>query len=314
MLNRIIDFRLRQFWRILKSIGAIYFILLVFVCLGFFLGLVESVIRSTSPWVGLIGVLIVSSIHFSRKDGGFLRLLGIKRVKLYFWEYLLLLLPLSFLFLVGHNIGAIAVQTIGMTLIAFLPNPEFGGEHFANRLDFAILPKDAFELRSHLRKNLIILGLVYLGSLFAGQFTVVPLTMVIIMALLFVALFDEVEGKALFESVHFRWGILRRKIILYVGLFQLLLLPQTLLFLFFHFEYWYIMVAVLFVCSTSIVFNVLYKYAQYAPYRRRVYNSMASSIFFAFALVPFLYPVTLLYLLFYWRKARKNLRLFYAED
>jgi hypothetical protein len=313
MFIQILDFRLRQFWRILKSIGVAYFLLLIFVCIGFFLGLVDSVLQSTSPWVGLLGTIIVASIHFSRRDGGFLRLLGINRLKLYFWEYFLLLSPLTFLFLVGHNLGAIATQTIGLAIVAFLPNPELGGAHFANRLDFALLPKDAFELRSLLRKNLIILGLVYVGSLFVCQFTVVPITIVIILALLFVGLFDEVEGKALFEAVHFRGGILKRKILLYVGMFQLILLPQTILFLFFHLEYWYIILAVIFVCSTSIIFNVVYKYAQYAPYRRKVYNSMASSIFFGFALVPFLYPVTILYLFYYWRKARKNLRLFYAE-
>ncbi len=314
MLNRILEFRLRQCWRVLKSIGAIYFILLVIVCLGFFLGLVEAVIQSSSPFVGLVGVILITSIHFSRKDGGFLRLLGVHRVRLYFLEYFFLLLPLAVLFLIGQNFGAIAVQCIGLAIIAFLPNPELGGSHFANRLDFAFLPKDAFELRSYLRKNLILLLGVYLISLFASHFVVVPITMVIIMALLFVSVFDEVESKALFEAVHFRQYILRRKIILYVGLFHILLAPQIALFLIFNLQYWYIMLAVLFVCTTSVLFNIMYKYAQYTPYRRRVYNSMASSIFFGFALVPFLYPVTILYVVFYWRKARKNIKLFYANN
>jgi len=57
----------------------VYLILLLVVCTGFFLGIIESLLRSTSEWMGLIGMMIVASIHFSRKDTNFLKKLEINR-------------------------------------------------------------------------------------------------------------------------------------------------------------------------------------------------------------------------------------------
>ena len=88
MIPKILDFRLRQIGRMLKEVGAGYFILLLLVCFGFFMGLVNSLVKSQTPWMGLIGVLIAASIHFSRKDGSFLKKLEINRPKLYALEYL----------------------------------------------------------------------------------------------------------------------------------------------------------------------------------------------------------------------------------
>ncbi|MFT5165521.1 MAG: hypothetical protein ACI8P3_000748 [Saprospiraceae bacterium] len=298
----------------LREIGAVYFVLLVLVCFGFFMGLVESVVRSQSIWMGLIGAMIASSIHFSRKDSGFLKMLEVKRVKLYIMEYLLLTTPLAIAFLGGSNFGAILVQTLSLVILVFLPNPEMEGSSFSNKLNFNFLPKELFEARSYLRRFAIPLGLCYILGLITSKYMTIPIVMVLLTALLFTAFFDEIESKALFEAIHFRKGILSAKIQSYLGLYFLLLLPYILLFLILHFEYWYILLVVLFVGSTVILFNIFYKYSHYAPYRRRVYNSTVNAIFFGFAMVPFFYPVTLLYVFYYWRKARKNIRLYYAEN
>jgi hypothetical protein len=130
----------------------------------------------------------------------------------------------------------------------------------------------------------------------------------------FASFFDEVESKELFEVFHFQKGILTSKIKLYLGLYFLLMIPHILLFLILHFQYWYLLLAALFFGTTLILFNIFYRYAQFTPYRRRVYNSTANSLFVFSILIPFFYPVTLIYLLIYWLKARKNIRFYYAEN
>ncbi len=314
MIPRILDFRLRQIGRMLKEIGAVYFVLLILVCFGFFMGLVDSLVKSQTPFMGLIGVLIVGSIHFSRKDGSFLKKLQINRPKLYAVEYILLTLPITFAFLGGPNFGAIGVQILGVILLAFLPNPELEGKSFSNTLDFKFLPKETFEARSYLRRYIIPIALLYIVGLITAKYVAMPLLVIILTALFFTSFFDEVESKLLFEAIHFKKGILWSKVRSYLGLFYLLLSPHIIVFLIVHTHYWYILLAGLFVTSTVIVFNIFYKYASFSPYRRRVYNSTVNAIFFGFAMVPFLYPVTLLYLIYYYRKARKNIQLYYAEN
>ncbi len=314
MIGRILDFRLRQIIRLFKEIGAIYIVLLILVCLGFFLGLVEALIRSETMLMGLIGIMIIASVHFSRKDAGFLRMLELDRKKLYVAEYILLTLPMAIAYLVGGNFGAILFQTIGVLFIAMLPNPEISSHSFTNRLDLNFLPKAAFEAKSQLRRFAIPLGLLYIICLLTSKFLTVAIVFILLIALFFTSFFDEVEGKDLLEAIHFKSGILTAKVKTYLGLYYLLCIPFMVSFFIFHLEYWYLLLAVLFLGSTVILFNIFYKYAHYGPHRRKVYNSMANSIFFGSILIPFFYPITLLYLIFYWRKARKNIRMYYAED
>ena len=152
MIVRILDFRLRQFGRILKEIGAGYFILLVIVCFGFFMGILETLIKNESLWIGLVGAFIAASIHFSRKDVFFLKQLGVGHKKLFFYEYLFLNIPLVFVFFFGQNYLAILVLVIGVFLLSLIPTPELEGKSFANSLDFNWLPGKVFEAKSYLRK------------------------------------------------------------------------------------------------------------------------------------------------------------------
>ena len=147
-----------------------------------------------------------------------------------------------------------------------------------------------------------------------GMFVAPGLLAALLISFTFAAFFDEVESKELFEVFHFKKGILKSKIKIYLGLYYLLLIPHILLFLLLHFQYWYLLLAALFLGTTLILFNIFYRYAQFTPYRRRVYNSTANSLFIFSILIPFFYPVTLIYLLIYWLKARKNIRFYYAEN
>lgn len=312
MIGRILDFRLRQFGRILKEIGAGYFILLALVCFGFFMGIVETLVKNDSIWMGLVGAMIAASIHFSRKDLFFLKQLGISSKKLFFLEYLLLNIPLIAALVFGGNYLGVLILFISVFILSLIPTPEIEGKSFANSMDFNWLPGKVFEAKSYLRKFVFPLALVYLIGLLTAKFIAAPIVLILILALTFTGFFEEIENKDLFESMHFTGGILFNKCKQYLSLYLFLSLPFILLFLFFNMQYWYILLAALFIGSTLILFNIVYKYAHYSPYRKRVYNSTVNGIFIVFAIVPFTYPVTLLYLIYYWRKASINLKRYYA--
>jgi hypothetical protein len=239
-------------------------------------------------------------------------MIGVNRRALYTWEYLLVTLPFSILFLLSGNWGAFLIQSLGIMGLALLPNLEVSKQSFGTKMDFRLFHKEAFEARSYFRRFFIPIGLLYIVGLITIKYTGIPIGIIILTALFFSSFFDEVENKDLFEAIHFRRGILTEKAIRYIGLFLLLTSPFIILFLVLHVEYWYILLAALFVGVKVILFNLLYKYAHFTPYRRRVYNSIANSMFFLAVLIPFFYPATLLFLVYYWRKARKNIKVYYA--
>jgi len=314
MIKGLLLFRFKQFGRIIKEIGGGYLILLGIVALGFFTQVIDSLMRSESYWMGLIGALLIASIHFSRKDSGFLRKLEVNRSLLFSLEYLLLSIPLAIIFLFGGNIWAVLIQTIGVILVALLPNPEFEGKSLTSNLNFPFISKYTFEAVGYLRRYALLIGMIYIGCLAASKFIVFPMLMFILMGMFFIAFFEEVEGKELFEAIHFEGGILKKKSIQYIGLYLMLMTPFIISFLIFHIQYWYLLLIVIFGVSTLILFNIFYKYAHYTPYRKRVYNSTGNAMFILGILVPFFYPVTLLYLVHYWRKANKNIQHFYAAN
>ena len=206
------------------------------------------------------------------------------------------------------------VLNVGLTIVAFMKPLAAGNGNFINRMDFKFLPLRLFEARSYLRRFFIPMVLVYLILLVLAKFTAPALLMAFFIAITFAAFFDEIENKELFEAFHFKKGILSYKIKLYLGLYLALMLPHAVLFLAFHFQYWYLLLAALFLGTTLILFNIFYKYAAYTPYRRRVYNSTANSLFTVSIIIPFFYPVTLIYLIIYGLRARKNIKNYYAEN
>lgn len=314
MLNRLLDFRFKQFGRMLREIGAVYLLLLIVVCGGLLLSWVDQLVSSQSAFISLLVIMIIGSIHSSRKDLNFLKMLNINHRKLFMWEYLLISLPFLIAFLAGRNFGAVGISLLGVVLIAFLPNPEWSAKSMTSQLEFSFLPKNAFEVRSYLRRAGLPLGLVYLLGLLGTKFMTIAILMVVLIALVFISFFDEVEDKILLESLHFRRGILFEKSRIYLGVLYLILLPYVVLFLVFHLKYWYIMLAAIAVSTMLTLFNIFYKYAHYNPYRRRIYNSMANGMFLFCTIIPFLFPVTLFYLMYYWRKAKRNMLLYYAGN
>ena len=314
MISKLLIFRSKQLYRMLREIGVIYLVVAFLLVFGLLMGGIEQMVLSQSPSFGLFGILMASFIHLNRKDGRFLSKLDISTPKLFAAEYLVSFLPLTMIFLYSGNYKAAVLQNIGTLMLCFVKPLSGSKSGFSSGLDLKLISLNAFEARSYLRQFFIPLVFVYVLLLGTAMFMGPALLAGLLIAMTFAAFFDEVESKELFEVFHFKNGILNHKIRIYLGLYFVLMAPHILLFLIIHFQYWYLLLASLFLGSTLILFNIFYRYAQFTPYRRRVYNSTANSLFIFSMIIPFFYPVTLIYLLIFGLKARKNIRFYYAEN
>ena len=314
MISKLLIFRFRQLYRMLYEIGIIYLVVAFLLIFGLLMGGIEQLVNSQSPSFGLFGILIGFSIHLNRKDGHFLSKLDISIVKLYAAEYLVSFLPLTATFLFSGNYGAAIIQNAGLIFLCFFKPLSGSKGGFSSKLDLKLISSRAFEARAFFRQFFIPVIFVYVLLLGTGMFVAPGILAALLISFMFPSFFDEVESKELFEIFHFQKGILTSKIQMYLSFYFSLMLPHILLFLVLHLQYWYLLLAALFFGTTLILFNIFYRYAQFTPYRRRVYNSTANSLFIFSIIIPFFYPVTLIYLLIYWLKARRNIRFYYAEN
>ncbi len=313
-LLQFLGFRWRQCGRMLKAIGIGYLIFALVLCLGLILATINSLMQSQEASIGLLGVLGIGYLHLQRRDGHFLQQMMIPIRRVYIAEYLLLSIPWFMIFTAAGNAGAFVVQAIGAVGLAWLPNGQRTSTGWQQRLGLSWIPLAWFEWRAYLRRSFLAATLLYILCLALSPFIAAPLLLVLAIGIYFMGVFDGCENKELFESFHLRSGIIHRKVAIYLSCFSVLVTPPSILFLLFHFDYWYLLLVALVLSSSTIIFNILYKYAHYTPYRRRIYNSTVNSVFIFSILVPFFFPVTVLYILYYWRKARKNIQYYYARN
>ncbi|MEM1320933.1 MAG: hypothetical protein AAGG75_11795 [Bacteroidota bacterium] len=315
-VRTILSIRLRQLYRIGKDVGWVLLLLLCPVLLIFGLRLLEIVRDSNRPEVGIGFLLLLISIHYTRKDLALLLQIDLDYRRLFAVEYSLGLLPFSLIMLivVSDWKNPLLLQ-LGAPLVALLPRRIQQSNRQKSARLLRYLPRAAFEWRIGLGRLWLPLGTVYIAGLLLAHFVATVPLIILIFAYTATTFYEHLENKNLLESIHFRYGLLNYKIRSQLLIFHGLLLPHYLLFLFYHLEYWYVLPAALSLVQLLLWMVLFYKYANYAPGRLRVQNSVAVTIFSVCLfnpLMPFLFPGIVIYLYIYWKRARKNIRLYYA--
>jgi hypothetical protein len=89
-----------------------------------------------------------------------------------------------------------------------------------------------------------------------------------------------------------------------------------LLFLFFHGQLWYLIIALLFVCIIFIGCAIFYKYSAYLPRRQQVNNQTPMALLYVGLIIPFIAPAIFVALFVFYRKAKRRLNYFfpYAQN
>lgn len=310
-LSTFLTIRFKQIRRAIWSVG--WGLLLLAVSLFFFLILqLLSAVQHSSVWITTaVIVATIGGMHFYRKDVPFLKLLGIPLPLVFVSEYALLsfliCFPLWYFF--GH--WQTLVFGVGLSaLLGFMPI--FSNKSNAlSAIKLSFLPLEAFEWRIGIRSYFYYLLPTALVGLGTTYFVAGALVMYILMGFWATFFYEYYEPKELLETIHFKQDILKRKVFLHSFIFQILLCPYGLLFLFFHFEYWYILLAAALIGNGTVLFALFYKYANYTPRKQRAYNQNVVGIFAFSFLVPFFWAGNISALFIYYYRARKRLNYFY---
>ena len=318
ILFTIIKIRCNQFFRQLKEIGWIYLLLLLPLLLIFILRILEWVQKGEIPVVGIGILFLLLLFHFQRKDIGFLSQLDLSPVIIFVAEYFLCLLPVSllFLFATGRGLEPLIIQ-LGALLIAFIPRKHKWSKKWDLSLFLNWPNVTAFEWRMGLRRYLPFWALLYLLALAFSNYTAAIPVFILVFTFNASSFYDPLEGKELLETLHFREYLLTSKLKSQLLVFHGLMLPHYGFFLFWHTQYWYILLVLIILAQLLLLMSLFYKYANYQPSRIKVQNQVVVSVFAACLfnpLMPVLFPGIILYLYRYWRKAQNNLRLYYAEN
>ncbi len=271
---------------------------------------------SEEGWhISLIFAAIVYGIHFSRNDRQHLISIGYEPRLVFLAEYLclaLLLGGINFL-LVGNYLNLLVMLAIG--LLGGI-SPQANLNQVKDKLFFPVnwIPYQCFEWRAGLRKNgWLVIMLLIPGLFFAHRSPAVTLVAIILINFISTSWYKDFETYELFIRYRQESLVLREKIGWQLVLSFLFMLPLAIFFLINFLSLWYILLVVIIFSFAINVFSICYKYAGYHPSRKRTESDLAVGIFSLCMFVPFFAPITLVYLTIYFFRAKKNIRIQYAE-
>jgi hypothetical protein len=312
-IKTILNFRLQQIWRMLKSIGVIL-LLLALPMIGVFLLSALKWLSEVDWWTAALAVFgCLLFLHFHRPDKKWLMHLPFKKRQLFLIEYSFAILPMS-IAMVGFFQDWIIAGLFQVSAIAvsFIPNFNAKKTQQTWFLNLNKIPIEAFEWRVGLRKTFPLIFLYLIGFFVAKYIAGVSIICLLII-MLGMSFYETLEPKELLEASLLKAGLLKRKVWVHSCFIHTTFLPLYALFLFFHLKYWYFLLLLLLVVQASLLFAIFFKYAHYLPRRQKAPNQTPVGLFFLGLVVPFFTPGAIVALFIYWRKAVKRINYFYAN-
>ncbi|MFK8004984.1 MAG: hypothetical protein AB8H03_01375 [Saprospiraceae bacterium] len=307
-----ISFRIKQFSRSIREIGIPLFLILLLVTTGITFKILVFLSEVQGIEMGILSLIIIGSIHSTRKDTHFLKSLTVSQPLLFLAEYSLLLLPVSIvLFFLGKIEPAIYWQ-LGMLPVLLLPAGNLKNNKIAPLISLDKIPFKYFEIKLGLRKMFFGIVLSYFVALGCSFFIGTLILFSILLLMLLPTFFEYFEPKEMIVLEYEKGNFLKRKIFSHLFIFQIALLPHYLLFLFYHFEMWYLGLACFIGLSLGIIFSIVYKYASYRPNIPKMFSNTFQAVFLATLVMPGLVLASIGMIIYFWRKANKNLAYYYA--
>ena len=304
--------RLKQAFRMLQSVGWIYVCLFVPILMIGILGLLERSLTGNYPMTALAFLFVVTSFHFQRKDHDFLDGLGASPMIYRLLDYLLIFLPLLVgLLMIACSLDVLLVFLI-LPIIAAIRPPQKSIGDYMPTFPVSFIPLMAFEWRSGFRRYGWGLMLLYILALVGSYQMGVGIGFTILLALLSIGFFDELEEKTLLEVFKPFDRFFQRKIYWQALFFHGLMLPHYILSLVFHGQFWYLLLVAILIAESILLFCLFFKYAHWHPNRRKAYNQVTMGLYIGSLIVPFLAPAGLFYCWVYYKKAKKNLAYYYG--
>ncbi len=312
MLSFLLQFRIKQAYRTLGEIGIIRFLILVPFLFIILMVLLEQLVKATPfQLVGLFSFFLIST-HLAREDKRFLGQIFKQPAGVYSLEYLMLFSPI-FVWLAYKMAWAAIVVFLGVIgVVAFVPwTLKFQDTNVT--VHFPKWMHQDFEWLIGIRKQGVWIVLIYGIAMVTSFYTVSVLAALLLLAILVTTFYLENGEERIFLQLYATnpKQLMRKKVVRSVGLFWLFTSPLSVAFLIFHYQYWYLLLAILVISSIIQLTSVTLKYATYAPKETLQQNSWILGLLLACWLAPFFQPVPLLMTIVYYRKALGRLRQFY---
>ena len=290
-------FRFRQTGKFVRDIPVLYLLVLsgMLVMLVYaihdFMKEPDRAILSGIIFLGLIGIL-----HVRRGDYHFIQLVEERPARIYCMDYCLLAIPLC---LIGTLRGFYWISFFmlsGCWLISKIKQPV---RHIGKGITPPrFIPEDAFECKAGIRKNGIILLLIYTGGYAVSWLPYV--------SFIFLWLFTCVIGDFFYQAEPLTILCVKElparrflswKIKMYIRLYLSAMVPPCLLYTLLHPADWIAGAFFLLSGTMNIVLMILSKYASYTPDMKIRAGQIANGLSLLGMILPFLTPLTLFLLL-----------------
>ncbi|MFA8450882.1 MAG: hypothetical protein ACEPOW_09330 [Bacteroidales bacterium] len=179
---------------------------------------------------------------------------------------------------------------------------------------FDWIPSDAIEWKAGLRKYFWFFSLVWLltivTSFFVGS---IPLGL-FLLGVLCVNFFENCESdQILYSYERSPKSLIKLKLIRQLELFALCTWPLIGLFLFFHWDYWYILVIEFFVFCSLHLYMICLKYAFFKPGKKSTTTVLYGIIGFICSITTILLPIVWLMSIWFYYQSLQKLN-FYLDD
>jgi hypothetical protein len=295
-----------QFTRELRHTGGIQLLVAAVILLFLLTALFQQLNKFPNGIYALSLILIsILSIHLSRNDKRFVTGITEKPWRLYFSEYFIFSVPVAILILLSGSWYLFVPYTILLVLISKIDHKKRENKISFN---YSFIPKDYFEWISGSRKNLYPIIILYCIGLAASfNLFVIPIIFFLLLGILS-SFYEECESWQLLEIQELSAKkFIRQKIIRHFRLFLIATSPLSILYLFFHPSYWYV-ILILYVLSLIIhSFCILCKYSMYEPDKLLTENRIWVSIAIMSYLIPFLVPLPLIMCFRFYNRSINNL-------
>lgn len=313
-IKAFIRLRLLQAYRIIKEVGWLILVLLLFVSIAFISQLVYGILQSSFLQSFTFSLILLSLIHFSRKDLLFLQIHtqhADQFRQLLLAEYGLAVSPLLLIALLGSNWqGAVGIAFSMLSAFIFpIKTTRFLSRYWNPKLSW--IPNKLFEIKSLIRKRLPYIILIYVLGLLSSLHIAFFIICIVLSALFISSAFEWVEPPELI-----RWDnhFLSRKIGLHSFYVQAVFLPVYGLALIFHPAEYYFTLFGVFLIQMILFFSICYKYAMYRPQARRFSQSIVHAVYFLFLLIPGFQLVCIFLCIWYGIKAKKTMTYFWNDQ
>lgn len=307
-----LQFRLKQLWRSIQEIGIPIIIVFLIVTLGFTFGLLQTLSEVEGGTIGLISWLLILGVHASRQDGSFLKSLNVSKPFLFLAEYNMLLLPVSVLLFFFGKYESALFWHLGTLPSIFFSSGFLKTGATSPLVALDKIPVRYFEIKTGLRRFLIGGIVIYILALGCSFFNGTLVLFTVLLLLLIPSFFEYFEPKEILSKEYEKGDFLRKKILKHIFLFQIWMLPHYILFGIYHSSMWYLGVASMVAIGLTVMFSIVYKYASYRPNIPKVVGTFLHAIFAGTILLPGFVIVSIGLIIYFWRKASKNLAYFYA--